>query len=562
MTPEVRAELQQLLSALCDGVLTEAEQARLEQLLDADAECRQHYLEYVDLHAQLLIHHGLGGVRLPSSLVREPADSAPATLLLGTHRPPQRKGSQFLRYLLVATATLAASVLVQVGWGLAFRDDSERVARPTSDRVETAPPAYIATLTQAADCKWGNAHEPRRVGSRLAPGDLKLQQGIARIHFDSGSDILLEGPAHLRLETTTSALVLRGKIVFRADETASAFDLHTPLSTLLDLGTEYAVVVGPEGEEIHVFDGEVQRMPKAARAVDPEHLLAGQARRYGTSPVAAGQPTELDPDRFIRRVVERAAPAPDLAAGLLAYEGFDYPDATALQRGTAHGGSGWLGPWTPGFARPLLEGDRNDLALNVKEGLSRPGSTVPSIGGSFDYLGFAKYWRRLATPVRLDTEGVYYLSFLFRRQGPPADELNALAVLLRTSEELQNEDPRKRLNVGVGGVNQLFTHLQKIGCRTPLPLSYGETYLLVAKIVASGVNADQVFLRVYGPEEPVEPTEPGTWSVAGPPFQSDLVFDWLEVHINSKTRQTMDEIRLGTTWSSVTAPWIVRPADK
>ena len=35
----------------------------------------------------------------------------------------------------------------------------------------------------------------------------------------------------------------------------------------------------------------------------------------------------------------------------------------------------------------------------------------------------------------------------------------------------------------------------------------------------------------------------------------EVVFDWLEVHINSKTRQTIDEIRLGTTWSSVTAPW-------
>jgi hypothetical protein len=43
--------------------------------------------------------------------------------------------------------------------------------------------------------------------------------------------------------------------------------------------------------------------------------------------------------------------------------------------------------------------------------------------------------------------------------------------------------------------------------------------------------------------------------VVGPAFESDLVFDWLEVHINSKTRQTIDEVRLGTTWSSVAAPW-------
>jgi hypothetical protein len=90
----------------------------------------------------------------------------------------------------------------------------------------------------------------------------------------------------------------------------------------------------------------------------------------------------------------------------------------------------------------------------------------------------------------------------------------------------------------------------------PLPLSYGSTYLLVAKVVASGEYPDQVFLRLYGPGEPVGREEPGQWTVVGPQVQSDLVFDWLEVHINSKTRQVIDEVRVGTTWSSVTAPWL------
>lgn len=190
---------------------------------------------------------------------------------------------------------------------------------------------------------------------------------------------------------------------------------------------------------------------------------------------------------------------------------------------------------------------------------------MPAVGGSFDYTGFAKYYRRLGTPVRLDRDEVYYLSFLFRRQGPPADELNALAVQLRTSEELENDlnkkgtDLQKRLNVGVDRTNHLFTHLQRVGTRTPLPLSFGETYLLVAKIAASASNPDQVLVRVYGPDEPVEREESGNWSVVGPLVQSDLVFDWLEVHVNSKTRQTIDEVRLGTTWASVTAPWIGAP---
>jgi hypothetical protein len=69
-------------------------------------------------------------------------------------------------------------------------------------------------------------------------------------------------------------------------------------------------------------------------------------------------------------------------------------------------------------------------------------------------------------------------------------------------------------------------------------------------------------MRVYGPDEPVEREEPTNWSLVGPPYESDLVFDWLEVHINSKTRQTLDEIRVGATWASATAPWIADPGPK
>jgi hypothetical protein len=47
--------------------------------------------------------------------------------------------------------------------------------------------------------------------------------------------------------------------------------------------------------------------------------------------------------------------------------------------------------------------------------------------------------------------------------------------------------------------------------------------------------------------------------VVGPPVDSGLVFDWLQVHINSKTRQSIDEVRVGTTWSSVAAPWAGPP---
>jgi hypothetical protein len=554
MSLEIRAEMQRLLSALCDGQLDEAGHVRLEALL-ADAECRRFYLEYVDLHARLLVH----------PLFHDPAQSVPADAAVAAavepSPPRRRRGPRLLSYVLVSAATLAASLLVQVSlWNPLAPDHSPGTPRPpVPDRP--APPAYVATLAQMSDCVWENKGQRWRVGSRLPPGELVLKRGVAGIHFDGGCDLLIEGPARLRLDSSSAATVLAGKVVFRAEETAAPFDLHTPSSTLADIGTEYAVVVGPEGEEIHVFDGEVQRTPKTRDdSGRTDQLKAGEARRYGSEPNAPGEPTPLDPERFVRRMAGQEQP-PDPDAGLLAYEGFDYKDPEDLHAGRANGGFGWRGPWKGGFARPLLEGDRNRLALNVKEGLSRPGASVPSVGGSFDYTGFTKYWRRLETPVRLDADGVYYLSFLFRRFGPPQDPLNALAVLLRTDTEFRTkqEDPRTRLNIGVGGTNELFTHLQRVGSRTPLPLGSGETYLLVAKIVAGRTDPDQVFMRVYAPDEPIDRQEPGSWSVVGPAFESDLVFDWLEVHINSKTRQTIDEVRLGTTWSSVAAPWIGPP---
>jgi hypothetical protein len=547
MTPEVRLELQRLLSALCDGELSEAQHTRLEELLDADADCRRHYLEYLDLHARLLTH--------PLGEQEPTCHPAPRS---GFRVPP------FVRYALVAVTTLAASLLVQVCWWRLGAPDGGPGSTPGNGTEERPLSGYVATLTRTVDCVWVGPAGTRRVGSRLAPGALRLRKGVAQIRFDSGTELVVEGPAELSLDSGTAATVLRGKVVFRADETAAAFELHTPSSTLIDFGTEYAVAVGPEDEEVHVFDGEVQRTGKSAGAPPPERLTAGDARRYGRTADAPGQPTPLDPERFVRQPAGPGQPHADPADGLLAYEGFDYADPNLLPAGKANGGVGWTSPWRPGFARPLNEGDKNVLALNVKETLTRPGAAVPAVGGCFDYTGFTKYFRRLATPVHLNADGVYYLSFLFRRHGPPADPLNAVAVLLRTNDELEDEhrkkeDPRKRLNVGVGGFNHVFTHLNRVGVRTPLPLAYGETYLLVAKIAASGASPDQVFIRVYGPREPVEREDPGSWSVTGPPFQSDLVFDWLEVHINSKTRQTIDEIRLGTTWASVTAPWAGGP---
>src|SRR5205807_878228 len=95
----------------------------------------------------------------------------------------------------------------------------------------------------------------------------------------------------------------------------------------------------------------------------------------------------------------------DPAAGLLAYEGFDYADAAALRTETASGGSGFAGPWGGGFARAVNEKTDDQLALNIAESLAWDGAAAASVGGSFEHVGFAKYFRLLRVPVRMDADG-------------------------------------------------------------------------------------------------------------------------------------------------------------
>jgi ferric-dicitrate binding protein FerR (iron transport regulator) len=536
MTPKVRLELDQLLSTLCDGALDDAGHARLEEMLTADAECRRHYLEYIDLHARLLTHPTHQG---PSSLALPELPIANA----GSATNRRRVGGRSIaRYAAIVVTTLVVSLALQWLWSATHRE----VLIPDL-------PEPVATLAQSHNCKWQDANSTILAGARLRPGEMRLARGLARIRFDSGSELVIEGPATIRLESSTAAMLLSGRAVFHADDTAPPFELHTPTALLVDLGTEYAVAVTAEAEEVHVFEGEVQRTPHSSLGESrPEHLSAGEARRFARSG-SESEPAVLDPSGFVRQMPDLASSVLNPATGLLAYEGFDYSDVDAMYKGNAEGGAGWDGPWKPAFMPPHSQ-HKNRASLNTREGLTR--EKFAATGGCFDTAGYVRFQRRLRTPVNLGDDGAYYLSFLFRRHGPPIDAGNGLTIVLRPTDApaQERDDFGKRLNIGVGASNQLFTHLLGVCSRVPLPLTYGETYLLVAKIVAGRSRPNQIMIRIYGADEPVSSREPNEWTATSKPFHSDLVFQWLEISVNSKRRQQIDEIRLGTSWNAVTSP--------
>ena len=334
----------------------------------------------------------------------------------------------------------------------------------------------------------------------MTPGTLILNQGVAEIVFDTGASLTLEGPVTIRIIGRSAAQLLVGKLVFKGNDD-SIFDLSTPDFQLVDIGTEYAVSVEPDSEELHVFEGEVLRSDKQGAT---DRLFAGEAKRYSTSETGAGASISLSTDGFVRQVSDLTIPM-NPADALLAFEDFNYRDPMALTSGQANGASEWGSQWDIGIR--FITGKFRDVPLiNTAVDISSPDGQLQQTGMlEFPFattgITYAGMHRRLATPLRLDVDGVYYFSLVFEFGDQPAslaDAPFAFEFILRPDfpREVRQPKPRSEREVVAVGVysssHGIAVIFQDTGKRTTVPLTPGRPYLLVGKIVCSRNLADQV----------------------------------------------------------------------
>ena len=136
---------------------------------------------------------------------------------------------------------------------------------PRPDSAETnasrhEPDRAFATLAQNTGAVWDT---PRAAGDRLAAGTLKLAQGKAELHFDKGTVVRLSGPAVLELCGGDEVSLQHGSLTARVPHQAVGFTVVTPLSRVVDLGTEFDVVVGESGAtQTLVRQGKVSLRPQ------------------------------------------------------------------------------------------------------------------------------------------------------------------------------------------------------------------------------------------------------------------------------------------------------------
>ena len=405
---------------------------------------------------------------------------------------------------------------------------------------------YVATLALAEQCEWENG-EPLMEGQRVAAGSLRLRSGTAMLRFDAGASVLMRGAVELELRSRSRAVLRGGEVMVRAEEEAAGFLLETPASQVTDLGTEFAVKVERSGAtEVHVLEGLVSyRKPESGP--DPmssgESLLtAGHAVRYDTPAQEAPREVALLPGRFDEAL--NAAVAAKKETALLAHEPFAYA-AEVLPVHEAEGGIGWQGPWQPAGTWPYPEDPQRPLRF-----VSSPAIQGGRLLNASD--AFPQILRKLATPIRMDRDGIYYFSARVRwvPGTSPVQVMRQARIILRSSSDPKNG--RYVLNLPTCLLPQIQRHDLDIFTSREKVIA-GNLQRWVLKIVARKHGDDELHFRVFQESEPPGLVEPEKWHLNLLHERSEASLDQivLDTYL-APDPAAFGDIRLGTSWHSVT----------
>jgi len=301
---ELNSDFFELLHDLAEDQLSAEGKTRLEELILAHAEFRRDYLIFMQWHS-ISERYGapVEGISLHPTNPPSPTSVISTESTRRVTAPPSKNQAKN-RFGPTATPRVVGAVALTFLFGVGIALWQMMPPSSTSDRVGSHAPLEthgqeVATLIESADCQWAN-EDPRRINDRrLSLGWLKLVSGIAKIKFDSGNTILLEGPAELALDSPDSVTLRSGRLVSKSTENDSEFTIFTSNTEVVDSNTECGVLADDTGStEVHVFDGVAKvRQRGILHGAVPEKLLhAGEATRFEAKPYdpALDRPARLD----------------------------------------------------------------------------------------------------------------------------------------------------------------------------------------------------------------------------------------------------------------------------
>jgi hypothetical protein len=243
------------------------------------------------------------------------------------------------------------------------------------------------------------------------------------------------------------------------------------------------------------------------------------------------------------------------AAALLAYEGFDYPQGTALNG--ASGGSGWAGNWAG-------TGDATATAVAAMEYQDTFGQDLVTSGrGAFLSRGSRDVARLL--PNRY-TEGVYWLSFMMQPTFELGDNNQIVVRLEDSTAQVSSVGQSYRLLLGkfvndndhYGVRFSLGTVVRQTDFSEVSGANHEPRFFVVRYGIGTGSNDGTVHLFIDPPSLTSEPALASAAAALTGLNSAEMAVDRIRLQTPpvgspvSGARGYFDEIRFGTSYAAVT----------
>lgn len=288
--------IDELLSRYLDGAISEADLRVLEETLLADRDAADRFAQWCLMHRQVsevltedrlhdLIHEFLSGGPGPpevfARIERERGGRSPrAAGAWATRR------SRFVWAAGAVAACVVVAALVATRPGPDDPQSAERRAAITPTAATADESGAVASLSRLFEPVWAADATPLQHGQSMAAGArVALRSGRAKVTFDSGAEVFLEGPCDFEVRSRMAGVLNAGQITASVPPRGFAFAVLCPGVDLVDLGTSFGVSVGANGAtELHVFEGEVLCSPAPSgeqRPGEAIHVRANRAMQFG-----------------------------------------------------------------------------------------------------------------------------------------------------------------------------------------------------------------------------------------------------------------------------------------
>ena len=358
-----------LVTRLLDGSLSEVENDKLRELLRGNPKAQRFYLRQVTLHAMLQWENASPAVPVDEHFEELDQDDDFAILGLGrstargelavvspipsladsrfwdqviadaqrdkkavsadkapaepASAPPEglrrllpgvaRRGAAWVsasrrRKWSAAAIGLVASLAIVFVATLDWNDpeESQPFQAPGAQLAANAADGSAAQLARAIGCRWSDDHPSPRIGQGLKPLErLDLEAGVAEIAFTSGAKVVIRGPVQFQVLSGGVGRLEKGTLAASIPKKAVGFAIQTPMTVIVDRGTEFGVHVAEDGTgDVQVFTGYIEIAPAPSTSasispsIDPQSPASAPLQLpRDTQPMVlrAGQAARVDP---------------------------------------------------------------------------------------------------------------------------------------------------------------------------------------------------------------------------------------------------------------------------